>query len=173
MKNVVLWLALIIFSSLNINTVYAGEDDIFPDYLWGNKNFIICGAHMGVAGYIDKSSLVVKKYNPPEYELSVIIVYVPNADLGNTRPDFSYVCNFYYNWDERKMYGLSESGTWEYIYPVGSFAKTGHYFPGEMAFYLAYNKKFYGGREWYDADYGRYIEPSWGDWLYRVVDNAR
>lgn len=162
--------ALVMLSSLLANTASAYE---FQNYLWGNKNFIMCGAHMGCAAYIDKSSIVIEKYNPPVYKLAFIVVWVPNIDKGNSTPAQSNVYHYYYNWDQRCMYEQRTNGTWRYIPPVGSLAQTGHFFLGEMAFYIAYNKKFYGGREWYDPEWGSYSKPNWSNKLYDLIDNAR
>lgn len=147
--------------------------DGYPDYLWGNKNFIICGAHMGYAQYVDKSSLVVREYRPPVYRLSIVVLGVQDADRGNVTPSDKSVQSYYYNWDERKMYYENQNGELTYIYPVGTMARTGHYFAGEMAFYIAYKMKFYGGRKWYDEDFKQMSSPNWSDELYRLVDNAR
>lgn len=40
---------------------------------------------------------------------------------------------------------------WHYLEPHGSWGETGVRMPaGEIAFALAYNLKFYGGRTWYN-----------------------
>ena len=52
-------------------------------------------------------------------------------------------------------------------------AETGHYFTGEMAFYLAYKMKFYGGRQWWSARENRYMSVNFSDNIYTSIDNAR
>lgn len=37
----------------------------YPTYLNGNRDLILCDGHMGVAWYVDRTSLVVQKYEPP------------------------------------------------------------------------------------------------------------
>ena len=146
----------------------------YPNYLWGNKNFILCGAHMGYASYIDKTSLVVEEYNPPIYKLAINLIHVPEADRGNIEPSGTGTSHFMYNWESRRMYWWSsKDNEWKYIPPVGSFAETGHYFHGEMAFYLAYNMKFYGGQQWYSTREGRYMNPNFPDNIYTLIDGSR
>lgn len=144
----------------------------YPTYLGGDRNLILCGGHMGLGWYMDKSSLVVQKYAPPIYRIAVNVLMVENADRGNTRPYRMETKQYLYNWDERRMYWLSNNDTWSYIPPVGSMAETGHEFSGEMAFYVAYHMKFYGGQKWYSATFGEYTEPNCGTELYTAVDGA-
>ena len=67
-RKVLVFLAMYIVLMLStINVAFAD----YPTYLWGDKNYILCGAHMGYACYIDKSSLVVEEYNPPTYRLAI------------------------------------------------------------------------------------------------------
>ena len=143
----------------------------YPDYLGGNRNLLLCGGHMGIGWYVDKTSLVVQEYNPPVYQIAVNVLSVPNADRGNTSFD-THTVYWRYHWDTRKMYRLDENGTWQYVPPVGSMAQTGHEFSGEMAFYLAYHMKFYGGRKFWDNYHGSWESPNFSDDLYRIVDNA-
>lgn len=145
----------------------------YPDYLNGDRNFLLCGGHMGVGWYVDKSSLVVQQYNPPVYQLAVNVLIVEDADRGNTVPSRMETKEYLYNWDERTMYcWWDEKSAWQYIRPVGCMAETGHFFAGEMAFYIAYRMKFYGGRKWYDSHTGNYESPNFSDHLYAVVDGS-
>ncbi len=145
----------------------------YPDYLDGDRNFLLCGGHMDVGWYVDKSSLVVQQYNPPVYRLAVNVLVVDNANDGNTTPRRVETEEFIYNWDERKMYKWSDAqSAWLYVPPVGSMADTGHHFAGEMAFYIAYHMKFYGGRKWRDPHTGRESSPNFSDHLYAVVDGS-
>ena len=167
-------LTVMLFCLLINSTVFASN---YPDYLNNNRNYILCGGHQGVGWYIDRSSLVVKKYNPPYYLIAVNVVRAllssngiqldrinsPIIDEVETR-------YYYYNWDDRKMYLLSDSDNkYHYIPPVGSLAATGHEFSGELAFYIAYRMKFYGGRQYYDSSTGRYENVNFSDSLYNRV----
>ena len=69
------------------------------------------------------------------------------------------------------MYQMHDD-TWHYIKPVGSFGETGHYFAGEMAFYIAYHMKFYGGQKWFNPTTNKYESTNFGDKLYVLVDGA-
>lgn len=118
----------------------------YPEYLGGDSTFILCDGHMGTAWYVDRSSLVVGKYAPPQYILAVNVVTVNNADQGNTAISRVETLRFFYNSDLGQMY-VDRDGTdnWRYLPPNGSWAETGISMPaGEIAFALAYNMKFYG-----------------------------
>ena len=64
----------------------------YPMNLGGDSNFILCDGHMGKAWYVDKSSLNVQKYEPPQYIIAVNVVSVNQADQGNT--EISHVGTF-------------------------------------------------------------------------------
>ena len=144
----------------------------YPDYLKGDKNYILCGGHMGRGWYVDKASLMVQQDNAPNYLIAVEVVEVDNADRGNTAIANKNKCRYSYDGAKNKMYSFWED-EWHYIEPVGCMAQTGHEFSGEMAFYLAFHKKFYGGKKWLDATTGEYAWPNFGEELYTRVDRAR
>ncbi len=144
----------------------------YPTYLKGNRSYILCGGHMGVGWYLDKSSLVVKESNAPHYLIAVDVVEVANADRDQTRITHRNNLRYSYEWDQRKMYRFLD-GKWYYIPPVGSMAQTGHEFSGEMAFYIAFNKKFYGGRKWWDPYTNRFASTNFGEGIYTAVDRGR
>ena len=77
-----LFLGVFVLCLLFEQTAFAS----YPDYLGGNRNYLLCGGHMGVGYYVDKSSLVVQKYDPPTYRISVNVLSVDDADNGNTEP---------------------------------------------------------------------------------------
>lgn len=128
---------------------------------------------MGDGFYLDKSSLVIQKNKPPVYRIAVNVLIVPQMDRGNTT-SFTVEKRYYlYQWDVRKMYVFTErDNSWHYIYPCGSMAQTGHEFSGEMAFYLAFHKKFYGGRKWWDEKDKQYRKTNFGDKLYARADGS-
>lgn len=165
----VLKMVLFLVCCLAVNFAYAYAP--YPDYLGGNKNFIICGGHMGIGWYLDKSSLVVQEYNPPTYRIAVNVLSVEHADEGNITPYQTETEQYLYDWNKKAMYKLNDKG-WRYIPPVGSMAETGHHFSGEMAFYIAYHMKFYGGQRWRNPHTGNYERPNFSDALYSLVDNA-
>ncbi|WP_101913307.1 hypothetical protein [Megasphaera vaginalis (ex Bordigoni et al. 2020)] len=122
-------------------------------HLNGDHNFVFVDGHMGTAWYLDKSSLIVEQYAPPQYIIAVNVCTVQAADRGNKTISKVMTKRFFYNWDLRQMY-VDRDGTsnWRYLKPMGSWAETGFSMPaGEMAFYLAYGRRFYGGKLWYNS----------------------
>lgn len=95
----------------------------------------------------------MQKYAPPQYIIAVNVCQVNNADKGNTAISRVFTQRFFYNWDLRRMYvDRDGNSNWRYLSPNGSWAETGIAMPaGEMAFYLAYNMRFYGYR--YNSDF--------------------
>ena len=51
----------------------------YPTHFNGNANYILVDGHMGTAWYVDKSSLVVQKYEPPQYIIAVNVVSARSA----------------------------------------------------------------------------------------------
>lgn len=147
-KLVVILTTLLLIQVTSIALAYAP----YPIYLGEDHNFVLCDGHMGTAWYVDKSSLTVQKYEPPQYIIAVNVVRVDQADEGNTAIVDVKTDRFFYNYDSRKMYfDRNGNSTWVYLDPQGSWAETGIRMPaGEIAFALAYNLKFYGGRSWYN-----------------------
>lgn len=131
----------------------------YPDHLDGNPNFILCNGKMGTGYYVDRSSLNVQRYAPPTYIIAVNVVGVPDADMGKTDISDVYSYSFLYKYDERRMFiaGDGQDYDWRYLDPRASYAETGIVMPaGEMAFYLAYNLRFYGDKVSYgDSFYNK------------------
>ena len=128
----------------------------YPDYLNGDRNYILCDGHMGTAWYVVASSLNVEKYEPPQYIISVDIAsarsaidderdFYENSGAGKIMDVKRY--RFFYNWNLRRMYYDSKGNNdWRYLDPKGDWAHTGIVKPaGQVAFLLAYDLEFYGG----------------------------
>lgn len=146
----------------------AWASNLYPKHLGGNSNFILVDGHMGTAWYLDRSSLYVEKYAPPQYIIVANVCTVDNANNGSTAIQQVKTYRFFYNWDLRQMYiDRNGNSNWIYLKPLGSWAESGISMPaGEMAFYLAYNLKFYGSQKWYDSYLNKYFpafEPSFYD----------
>ena len=45
-------------------------------HLNGDHNFVFVDGHMGTAWYLDKSSLIVEQYAPPQYIIAVNVCTV-------------------------------------------------------------------------------------------------
>ena len=57
----------------------------YPTHLNGNANYILVDGHMGTAWYVDKSSLVVQKYEPPQYIIAVNVEsWIPRHIVSST-----------------------------------------------------------------------------------------
>ena len=133
----------------------------YATYLNGDRNFILCDGHMGTAWYVDSSSLVVQRYEPPQYVIAVNVVTARSA-VGDEDDFYSggrgvmtdvRTMRFLYDWDACAMYAWNDAEMdWYYLPPGGSWAETGIVMPaGEIAFYLAYHMKFYGSKPFYNA----------------------
>lgn len=154
-KTISMIICIILFSFASI----ANAD--YPTYLNGDRNLIFCDGHMGTAWYVDRRTLVVQKYEPPQYIIAINLVTAQSAygnvvnfyDNGKGKITNVQTIRFFYNWDLREMY-VDRTGTdeWKYLLPHGSWAETGIFQPaGETAFYLAYKMKFYGSKSFYDT----------------------
>ena len=159
MKRFFVFILLAFIVLATSSTVFAlphGENNpaIFKDMKSNPSNYILTGAvGMGLIYYMDKSSIKVDKYAPPEYIIAFRLVthktpenYTCDADDRLTR--------YRYDYKSRRMYReiiSRENGEsrWEYIDPsVASnpnvkSATLKLIAEGELAFYLAYNMSFY------------------------------
>ena len=120
-----------------------------PNYVWVDVN-------QGKCWYIDRSSLYVEKYEPPQYIIVTNVCTVPRASYGETTITNVFPMRFFYNWKENKMYVDKKFGTsdWMYLQPLGpAYINRLNMPAGEMAFYLAYHKKFYGRYKYSSATY--------------------
>ena len=146
MKNVIrlfLCTMMLLFATTACTFAYSNP---YPKYLGGDTNFILVDGHMGTAWYVDKSSLNVQMYEPPQYIIAINVCTVNNADRGNTEISNVQTMRFLYNYDLRRMYIDRHTGSddWRYLNPRGSWAETGVSMPaGEKAFELAYGIEFY------------------------------
>ena len=149
---------------------------MYPIYLNGDNNYILCDGHMGQGWYVVRDSLAVEKYESPEYILRVNVVTAESA-IGDVEKFYSggkgkitkkSNLRFKYNWQAKEMYFESDKG-WKYLNPVGCWAETGVTMPaGEIAFALAYKMKFYGSRTYYDVFLNRFVDVFEDDFYKRV-----
>lgn len=117
-----------------------------------NPNYIhYGGVSIGVAFYMDKTSINVHKYEPPIYIIAFTnLTYKSGAPHEGFPENVTYSTKRYkYNYDTRQMYCETKKANgeiyWEYIDP--NKATKGYDYAllsgGEIAFYLAYNMSFY------------------------------
>jgi len=52
---------------------------MYPDTL-GNGNYVCVDGGMGVGTYVDRSSVVVQQYNPPNYQIAINVVRIAFSD---------------------------------------------------------------------------------------------
>ena len=153
---------------LNFNSI----SEAYPIYLGGDRNYLLAYAHTGTGLYIDKKTLAIEKYDPPTYVISFDVVFVSNADRGNTEISGRERQCWLYKWDEQKMYILRDN-SWIYFKPIGTCHADVGTGIGEMAFYIAYKMKFYGGIDWYDPKFPENkILAVNGDHIYLIVDGS-
>ncbi len=126
---------------------------------------------MGCGWYLDKSSLKVLQAGNGNALLTVRVVEVTDADRGSSAVTGKNDCRYSYNEKKMRMYSFWDQ-QWHYVEPVGCMAQTGHEFSGELAYYIAFHKKFYGGRKWLDPYTGKYASPNFGAELYDRADAA-
>lgn len=121
--------------------------NMYQRFLNDDPNYVMVDGHTGEAWYLDRSSLYVEKYEPPQYIIVANICYVPRAINGSTTITKVTTHRFFYNWDLRQMYHDRDGNSNRvYLNPNGDWAHTGIVMPaGEMAFYVAYHMKSYGG----------------------------
>ena len=142
--NLILQFITLIFSIFLSSSSSASS--IYADYLNGDPNFILVDGHMSTAWYVDRTSLVVQQYAPPKYIIAVNVITVNNYERGNRTISKVTTMRFLYNWQTKNMFiDRALNNNWRYLRANGPWSETGIVMPaGEMAFYLAYNMKFYG-----------------------------
>lgn len=150
-----LFISMGLFLWLAIGGIVIVGAESYPVYLNGDRNYILCDAYKETAWYLDRSSLNVQKYDPPQYIIAVNVVTVPDADRGGTDINGVRTFRFFYNYELKRMYvDLSLTDAWRYLDPNGDWATTDISLPvGELSFALAYNMKFYDSYD--DSFYGR------------------
>mgnify|MGYP000925608130 CR=1 FL=1 len=159
-------LVVLVFSVV-VLALCASASANYPTYLNGNRDFILCDGHMGTAWYVDRTSLTVQKYEPPQYIIAVNVI-TANSAVGDER-DF-------YNGgsgtirDVRQMYVEGNvANDWRLLPPTGSWAETGISMPaGEIAFYLAYHMKFYGSRKFYNRFLNKNVDVYTDDFYAKI-----
>lgn len=136
-----------IFATTIMISISQANAYFYPKNLNGDPNFILCDGFQGVGWYIDRSSLYVEKYAPPQYIIQVNVVTVDDAINGdNVKISETKNYRFFYNMKFGKMYvDRTGNADWYYLDPHGNRAATGMALPaGEATFALAYKSKFYG-----------------------------
>lgn len=128
----------------------ANSDAILADmYANPGKYIKYGGASIGLSFLLDKTSVNVHKYNPPEYIIAVKVITHFNNGQGGEAIEDETLYRYLYNYKNKKMYierkndnGLTE---WKMIDPTASksYHDDNWVSLGETMFYLAYNMSFY------------------------------
>ena len=125
-------------------------------------NLVLVDGGMGVGKYADRSSVVVERYAPPNYQIAIHVIPVTfsedywrehNTYVGSPyRMGEPFLIRFRYNWD-RKMIAHERRGSWQdwdinhdYSHDEGD-----PLIPcaAEVAFVSAYHMEFFGDKMGY------------------------
>lgn len=117
----------------------------YPKFLDGNRNYILGTAHMGLAQYLDRSSLEIVKAEHPFYLIYIEYLSVPDADRGNSTPTSRGAHGFFYDFDSQSIYIYSDYlQDWSFCNPEGSYAEGYESaLMGDSVFFMAYGRHFY------------------------------
>ena len=130
----------------------ANSDAILTDmYANLGKYIRYGGASTGLSFLIDRTSINVHKYNPPEYIISARQITHFNSGRNDKYEQIEYdgYVRYRYEYDKRKMYRevKNDNGVlkWELVDPSASksYHDDNWVALGEIMFYLAYNMSFY------------------------------
>ena len=149
-KFFVLLLMIIFLPTICFAANLLSEEDVatFNDMHNNPSNYLAAGGiGTGLSVYINKNSIDVQQYAPPNYIIAFTrIIYSVLPDGRGSYRKFAqpHLFRYKYNIDEQKMYYYSERDSkWEYIVPVASGPSRSWTSMGEIVFYLAYNRSFY------------------------------
>ncbi len=132
----------LILSAEVVNAGYLDGNAVYPKYLDAQKVYVLCGVHAGTAWYVNRKSVDVTLFDPPRFQLAVEVAVVPRAGDGDLTAEYTRN-EYFYDWTQRKMYAV-KSGEKIFIPPYGTTAELPSSYDGELAFFIAYGKKFYG-----------------------------
>ena len=175
MKKFAIIISMLLYILLDFGKCLALSEGYFPDYIGDNRNFLFCFARMESAFYLDKTSIVIQKYDPPIYTIAVNLVQVANDDIQLRDVKTIY---FMYKLKPRSMF-VPKNESWHHlsaVYKDESMENNDIEFvrAGEMAFYIAYKMKFYGDRDWINSRTREIRKSTVSDeHLYLIVDGAK
>ena len=126
----------------------------YPDFLNGDKNCVICGGWQGHALYVVKDSVKIVENNYPWVKLmfDCLDANFLKANDANHGIIYDYkreTMSYLYNQEKIEMYVVLDDGRTKYRRPYGNcMADIGHFYPGEVAYCIAFDKGFYSTRRW-------------------------
>ena len=128
----------------------ANSDEILADmYANPGKYIRYGGASIGLSFFVDKTSVNVHKYNPPEYIIAAKVLTHYNNGQGKEVIEHETTYRYLYDYKNRKMYmeHQNKNGFTEWKLVDHAASKTYHddnwVALGEVMFYLSYNMSFY------------------------------
>lgn len=142
----------------------------YPIHFNGDNNYVLVYGKQGVATYLDKSSVAVCKENENIYMITVSTITSWETELNSGiwlnkgNRDWAFI----YKKNDVAMYNRVEKGEepWSYIPPLGSEAVSGKRMcVGELAYAIAFNKKYYGAHSFYNEKFDKY-EDAFSDSFY-------
>lgn len=149
-------ICFLFFSSLNVNAFSSAS------YLDGDSNYPLVYVHSQTLFYLNRKTININKYEPPEYELSMVILPVSGNDFNRLH---EFTVRFRYYWDvnngEKIMYYFdNKTGEWIDVPRYGTEIKShgkmyrveAYRYYGEAAFYTVYHVPFYGPKG-FDEDF--------------------
>lgn len=157
MKNKKIFATIIFAAGLIFSgNCFAESEDLLNEFKQKRADYINCGAE-NISYNVDKNSLNVLKYAPPEYIISVNLIYYSSNGLkGENLKEFARTLNrqYRYDYNERRMYvkRSDDSGAayWIFVDPKMIDKLEGYkndwdmdMAAGEIAFYLAYGMSFF------------------------------
>lgn len=137
---------MLTFLFIPSSTTYAWESSgIYPDYLNGDRNWIMMDGHMGGAQYLNVKSVKVESYNPPYYVITAQQAFAsfPYGDWRAQDVKTSYI-TFYYDYLNKSIRELPNG---DVIYdPNGpGYLTRNRVHIAQTMFYVAYRTKFFKG----------------------------
>ena len=157
-------LLIVVLMTMLMAVMFCAEAN-YPQTL-NNDNLVLVDARMGYAQYVDRSSVSVQRYEPPDYQIAINIVSIKFSDdywrKHNTYVGGPYkVSNvntavFRYNWVRKAVMHQRRDGTWHHwnINTFNSHADGNPFVPyaAETAFVAAYKMRFYNNIKGHDGD---------------------
>ncbi len=130
----------------------------FPLHLGGDPNYIFVWGDKWSADYIKRDSLKLTRHASPAcYEITVEVAYVGDAMKGSTDIASTKVLGFEYTFEDNKrrmLYSPKDIDSWIYIDADNSRGMNEERKAiGEMAYYLAFGKPYYGYLGDYDSNF--------------------
>ncbi len=144
---------------ISLPSIVSAEPTYYP-YLNGDRNYINCGAHMGIYYYVLRDSINIESCDEEECILSIDIADVEIESqrppiVTHEEPIIRRVSTLYflYDFNDKQMYVDATDyfnsdlyrDKWYPLKYGASFAKGGNFEEaGSIAYYIVFDESFYG-----------------------------